>query len=57
MNQERNKALFTSQNISEQICEWIFLWVDFDVREQPGMDIFTGGSVIMDYGPALPQKN
>ncbi len=24
--------------------------VDFDVRGQQGMDIFTGGSVIMDYG-------
>ncbi len=24
--------------------------VDFDVRGQKGMDFFTGGSVIMDYG-------
>ncbi len=26
------------------------MWVDFDVRGQQGMDVFTGGSVIMDYG-------
>ncbi len=24
--------------------------VDFDVREQQGMDFFSGGSIIMDYG-------
>ncbi len=24
--------------------------VDFDVREQQGMDFFTGGSIIMNYG-------
>ncbi len=24
--------------------------VDFDVRGQQGMDFFTGGSIIMDYG-------
>ncbi len=24
--------------------------VDFDVRRQQGMDFFTGGSIIMEYG-------
>ncbi len=27
--------------------------VDFDVRGQQGMDFFTGGSIIMDYGLLL----
>ncbi len=26
------------------------MFVDFDVREQQGIDFFTGGSVIMNYG-------
>ncbi len=27
--------------------------VNFEVRGQQGMDFFTGGSVIMDYGPGF----
>ncbi len=26
------------------------MWVDFDVIRQQGVDFFTGGSVIMNYG-------
>ncbi len=26
------------------------MWVDFDVIGQQGMDLFSGGSIIIDYG-------
>ncbi len=51
LNQERN--MHRSSTVYKQKPSKTNMLVDCDVRRWQGMDFFTGGSFIMDYGLAF----